>query len=107
MVLVPFPKTSCPKILNDFGPIALTCIVMKKFEKLVRKEILKKTESDFDPLQFAYRPHRGVEDATVTLMNMLFKHPEGNGTHAQLLFIDVSSAFNTVQLHILTERLLE
>lgn len=40
-------------------------------------------------------------------MNMLFKHPEGNGTHAQLLFIDVSSAFNTVQLHILTERLLE
>ena len=58
-------------------------------------------------MQFAYRPHRGVEDATVTLMNMLFKHLEGKGTHAQLLFIDFSSAFNTIQPHILTERLLE
>ncbi len=78
---------------------------MKTFEKLVRNEILKKTQSDIDQFQFAYRPHRGVEDATVTLMNMLFKHLEGKGTHPQLLFIDLSSAFNTIQPHILTETL--
>lgn len=80
---------------------------MKVFEKLVRSEILRKTEHSFDPLQFAYRPRRGVEDATVTLLNLLFKHLDNNGSHARLLFIDFSSAFNTIQPHILTTRLLE
>ncbi len=27
-----------------------------------------------------YRPHRGAEDAT--LLNLLFSHLDGNGTHA-------------------------
>ncbi len=60
-------------------------------------------------MQFAYRPHRGVEDATVTLLNLLAKHLEGNGSHARLLFVDFSSAlsFNTIQPHVLINRLLE
>ncbi len=106
-VVVPVPKSSRPTTLNDFRPVALTSIVMKIFEKLVRLEILKDTESGMDQLQFAYRPKRGVEDATITLLNLLFKHLEGSGCHAWLLFIDFSSAFNTIQPHILTQRLLE
>ena len=74
---------------------------MNIFEKLVRLEILKNTESEIDQLQFAYRSKRGVEDATLALMNLHFKHLEGNGCHARLLFIDFSSAFNTIQPHIL------
>ena len=65
---------------------------MKTFEKLVRNEIVKKTQSDIDQFQFAYRPHRGVEDATVTMINMLCKHLGG-----KVLFVDFSSAFNTIQ----------
>ena len=60
-----------------------------------------------EQFQFAYRPHRGVEDAKDTMTNMLCKHLEGNGTHAQLLFVDFFSAFNKIQPHILTERLSE
>lgn len=78
--LIRFPKT-----LNDFRPIALTSIVMKCFVKIVKKEILKNTDHD---LEFAYRPNRRVEDATGTLLNLLFKHLEGKGAHARLLFID-------------------
>lgn len=108
-VVVPVPKSSRPTTLNDFRPVALTSVMMKIFEKLLRQEILKSTESVglIDQLQFAYRPNRGVEDATLTLLNLLFKHLEGSGCHAQLLFIDFSSAFNTIQPHILTQRLLE
>ena len=69
--------------LNDFRPAALTSILMKTFEKLVRSEILRETEHALDPMQFTNRPHR-VEDATVTLLNLLFKHLEGNGSHARL-----------------------
>ncbi len=80
---------------------ALTSILMKTFEKLVRSEISRKTEHVLDPMQFAYRPYRGVEDATVTLINLLFNHLEGNGSHARLIFVDFSSTFNTIQSHIL------
>lgn len=106
-VVIPVPKCSGPKTINDFRPVALTSVLMKIFEKLVRSEILRQTEHALDPLQFAYRPHRGVEDATVTLLNLLFRHLDGNGTHSRLLFVDFSSAFNTIQPHILTRRLLE
>jgi len=41
------------------------------------------------------------------LLNLLTKHLEGKNTHARLLFIDFSSAFNTIQPHILARRLLE
>lgn len=64
-VVIPFPKTSCQK---NFSLTEPKLAVMKTFEKLVR-------------------PERGVEDAAVTLINVLFKHPEGTGKHARLLFI--------------------
>ncbi len=83
------------------------CKVKKSFEKLVKEEIVMQTEQALDPLQFAYRAHRGVNDATITLLNLLYKHLEGSNTHARLLFINFSSAFKTIQPHILAMRLLE
>ncbi len=67
----------------------------------MKEEIVMQTEQALDPLQFAYRAHRGVNDATITLLNLLYKHLERSNTHARLLFIDFSSAFNTIQPHIL------
>ncbi len=58
-------------------------------------------------MRFACRRHRGVEDATVTLLHTLFKHLEGSGSHARLFFVDFSSAFITIQPHILARQLLE
>ena len=89
-IMVPVPKSSCPKTHRDFRPVALTSILMKTFEKMVRTELLRKTECMLDPLQFAYRPDRGVEDARVTL----------------LIQYSVTD-FNTIQPHILTNWLLE
>ncbi len=42
------------------------CNVKKSFEKLVKEEIVMQTEQALDPLQFAYRAHRGVNDAIIT-----------------------------------------
>jgi len=104
-VIIPVPKSNSPKVLNDLRPVALTSLVMKSFEKLVNMEIVRQTEQALDPMQFAYRAHRGVEDAT--LLNLLLKHLEGSKTHARLLFVDFSSAFNTIQPHILAKRLIQ
>lgn len=47
-----------------------------------------------------------MQDATITLLNLLHKHLEGSGNHARLLFVDFSSPFNTIQPHLLVEKLL-
>lgn len=106
-IVVPVPKCSSPSSQNDLRPIALTSLPMKALEKMVRSEILKSTEQALDNLQFAYRSNRGVEDATLTLLHLLLKHLERKGLHARLLFIDFSSALNTILPNILTQRLVD
>ena len=60
-----------------------------------------------DPLQFAYRRNRGVEDATITLLHDTHTHLESPKSFVRVLFIDFSSAFNTIQPHILSRKLLD
>lgn len=77
---------------------------MKCFEKVV-DVILQQSKDRLDPLQFVFRQGRGVEDANHTLLNYLYSHLERPKTHARL-FIDLSSAFNTVKPHLLVEKLI-
>lgn len=58
-VIVPVSKNKGPKSLNDFRPVALTSLIMKAFEKMIKQEILAITPLQLDPLQFAYRAGRG------------------------------------------------
>ncbi len=67
-IIVPVPKNTNPKSLNNYRPVALTCLVMTVFEKVVKDELLKSVQDKLDPLQFAYRHNRGVEDATNTIV---------------------------------------
>ncbi|KAK1785735.1 hypothetical protein P4O66_019071 [Electrophorus voltai] len=53
--IVPIPKKPRPSDLNDYRPVALTSVVMKCFEKLVRDFITSSLPASTDPLQFAYR----------------------------------------------------
>ncbi len=50
-----------------------------------------------DPLQFAYRPNRSTDDA-ISQVTALLPHTYDitNGNYVRLLFIDYSSAFNTI-----------
>ena len=104
--VVPLPKKSNPTQPNDFRPVALTSLVMKTLEKIVKSLILSDTEKNLDPLQFAYRSRRGVEDAKLFILNKLYNHLETPNSHARILFADFSSAFNTMQPHVLLQTLL-
>lgn len=105
-IIVPVAKNNHPKVPNDYRPVALTSLVMKSFEKLIKHELLVNTQHLLDPLQSAYGMGRGLQDASITLLDLLFKHLEGSKAHAKLLFVDFSSAFNTIQPHLLVDRLL-
>lgn len=105
-IIVPVPKSKYTKTLNDFRPMALTSLVMKSFERIVKDELMNTAQANSDPLQFAYRAGRGVDDAIITLLNMIVSHLEGAKSFVRLLFIDFTSAFNCIQPHILAERLM-
>ncbi len=96
-VIIPVPKNSKPSCLNDYRPVALTSTVMKVFERLLKKHICSSIPVTLDPLQFAYRPNRSTDDAiSQVLYSSLIHIDSTNGNYVRLLFIDYSSAFNTI-----------
>lgn len=58
-----------------------------------------------NPLQFAYKLKRGTEDAMACLMHSLLHHLDSPSNFARLLFVDFSSAFSTIQKHLLIRKL--
>ncbi len=94
--IIPVPKK--PKItgLNDYRPVALTSVVMKSFERLVLAYLKASTGPLLDPLQFAYRANRSVDDAVNMGLHFILQHLDRPGTYVRILFVDFSSAFNTI-----------
>ncbi|KAK1785609.1 hypothetical protein P4O66_018974 [Electrophorus voltai] len=94
--IVPVPKKPTVSCLNDCPPIALTSIIMKCFERLVMRHIKTQLPPSLDPLQFAYRSNRSTDDAISTTLHLALTHLDKKGTYVRMLFIDFSSAFNTI-----------
>ena len=94
--IVPVPKSSTPACLNDYRPVALTPIISKCLEQLVLAHLKSCLPPTLDPHQFAYRKNRSTEDAVSTALHSVLSHLDNNNTYARMLFIDFSSAFNTV-----------
>lgn len=105
--IVPVPKKPNARDLNDFRPVALTSILCKCMERVVCNRLTTTVADRMDPLQFAYRVGRGVEDATATLLDLILNHLDKPKTFSRVLFMDFSSAFNTLQPHLLISRLLD
>ncbi len=82
--------------LNDWRPVALTPIFSKCFEKLVREHICSVLPASLDPLQFAYRSNRSTDDAIAFTLHTALSHLENKNTYVRMLFVDYSSAFNTI-----------
>ena len=104
---MPVSKKPSPVLLNYYRPMALTSLLMKSFERIVLKCILSQVEHLLDPLQFAYRTKRSVEDATLSMLNVILEHLERRGSYARILFVDLSSAFNTIQPHLMIRKLID
>jgi len=58
-----------------------------------------------DPLQFAYHPGVGVEDAIIYLLQRAPSHLDKAGSLMRIMFFDFASAFNTVQTALLRKKL--
>ena len=52
-IIIPIPKVPKPTTLNDYRPVALTPVIMKCFEKIVKEILIVQTKEHQDPFQFA------------------------------------------------------
>ncbi len=92
-VIIPVPKNSKPSCLNDYRPVALTSTVMKVFERLLKKHICSSIHATLG----MPRPNRSTDDAISQVLHSSLTHIDSkNGNYVRLLFIDYSSAFDTI-----------
>lgn len=74
----------------------MTSNVVKSLEKIITEELRREVEPSLDQFQFAYTRNRSTSDAISTILHYILKHLESPVAYARLLFIDFSSAFNTI-----------
>ncbi|KAK3562006.1 hypothetical protein QTP86_023467, partial [Hemibagrus guttatus] len=103
--IVPVPKKSTVSCFNDYRPVALAPIVMKCFERFIMRHIKTQLPPSLDSLQFAYHPNRSTDDAVTTTLHLSLTHLDNKDTYVRMLFIDFSSAFNTIIPQHLIEKL--
>ncbi|KAI3363759.1 hypothetical protein L3Q82_001375 [Scortum barcoo] len=60
---------------------------------------------NMDPLQFAYQPGIGVDDAVIYLLQRSLSHLEDAGNTVRITFFDFSSAFNMIHPSLLRVKL--
>lgn len=71
-IIIPIPKVNKPKELQEFRPVDLTSLVVKNFERIIKDEVLSLVEGKLDPLQFAYQPNKGVDDAKLFILDNIY-----------------------------------
>ena len=103
--VVPVPKKAKILQMNDYRPVALTPVPMKCFEKLILQELKPLLKPHMDVYQFAYKEQRSVDDATISCIHHIAEHLDKPKCYARALFIDFSSAFNTIVPNILINKL--
>ncbi len=80
-------------------------VVMKSFEKLVLAQLKDITGPSRDPLQFAYRANRSVDDAVNMGLHYVLQHLDRPGAYVRILFVDFSSAFISIIPNLLLPKL--
>ena len=93
--------------MNDFRPVALTSILAKCMERIVCNQLVASVADRMDPLQFAHKARRGIEDVCLIFINLIASHLDKSVSYVCVTFMDFSSAFNTIQPHFHIKRLLD
>lgn len=75
---------------------------MKAPERLLLKHLQSSICTKLDPIQFAYKTGCGTQDAIAAFTHIITTHLDKTNTYARALFLDYSSAFNTIHpgIHI-------
>ena len=92
--------------MNNYRPVSNLCLIAKILEKLVLSQVSSYLNSHnlCNTCQSAYCPDHTTESALLKVDNDLFLSLD-KGNISVLALLDFSSAFNTIDHHILVQRL--
>jgi len=95
--VVPIPKVSNPKSLNDFRPISISCNLLLLLEKIYLTKITSylQTNAILSPCQFGFRPQLSTEHAMITVTDFIKKCID-KGESCILVSVDLKKAFDSV-----------
>ena len=92
--------------LSNYRPISKLPMLSKIIEKVVSKQIREYLMINdlYDDFQNAYRPGHSTETTLIKLTNDIIGYLD-DSEHAQLLLLDLSAAFDSLDHNILISRL--
>ena len=104
--VIPIPKTSSPKSLDEFRRISLLSVFSKLFEKILEKKmsIFIAKKYILTPFQFGFRENNSTELAITTFYDKLLKNLDENKITCSI-FLDLKKAFDSVNHEILLQKL--
>ena len=106
-VVVPLlNKMVAELVLKNYRPVSNLSFISKLIERAVTNQLLKHIElNDLgDIFQSAYKRYHSTETALVKVQNDLLMSMDGNNVSV-LVLLDLSAAFDTVDIDILLDRL--
>lgn len=65
------PRKSTTKVLSDFRCVALTSLVMKAMERIVKQHSIRVINSQIDPFHQCHCMSRGIDDAKIFILDTL------------------------------------
>ena len=103
--IIPVSKKAIAKVDNDVRPVTLTRMLSKCLKRIIQTSIKEYILPLINPLQFAYLANQTTGDTINTLLEYTTCYLDKSSfNYVRFLFIDCSSAFITMQPHLLINK---
>lgn len=105
VLIIPINKQNKP---NEFRAISLMSCLLKTFERVVKRRLewWLETRDIFPYSQFGFRRGKGVMDC-IAHLTLDIQQAYTNNQYLACLFLDIASAYDNVNLHILVDKMAE